>query len=79
MDILEDLKEPYLFTSSDLIKIVEVTPSLKTRITMIQMIGPRLSDPNAQVSTFTDMFRFTEQKQAVEDVLKAVKTLKKAA
>ena len=69
--MLEGLKEPYIFTSNDLIKIVEITPSLKTRIAMITMIAPRLSDPSAHVSTFTDMFRFAEQKQAVEDVLKA--------
>ncbi len=65
------MKEPYLFSSGDLVKIVEVTSSLKTRIAMITMLGPRLSDPNSHVSTFTDMFRFNEDKKTVEEVLKA--------
>jgi len=71
LDILESVKEPYLFSSGDLVKIVEVTSSLKTRIAMITMLGPRLSDPNSHVATFTDMFRFNEDKKTVEEVLKA--------
>ena len=70
MDSLETLKEPYLFCSDDLIAIVEITPSIKTKIEMINIIGPRLVDPSAKVSTFTGMFRFTEDKNTVEEVLK---------
>lgn len=69
--LLETLKEPYLFTSSNLEKIVNITVSLKTRMSMIGLIGPRLTDPNAKISTFTDMFRFSEEKKSVEDILKA--------
>lgn len=57
--------------SDDLIKIAEVTPSLKTRKEMISMIGPRLIDPSAKVSSFTGMFRFSEDKEFVEEILKA--------
>ena len=38
---------------------------------MIGLIGPRLTDPNAKISIFTDMFRFSEDKKSVEDILKA--------
>ena len=69
--LLETLKEPYLFTSSNLEKIVNITVSLKTRMSMIGLIGPRLTDPNAKISIFTDMFRFSEDKKSVEDILKA--------
>ena len=68
---METLKEPYLFTSSNLEKIVNITVSLKTRMSMIGLIGPRLTDPNAKISIFTDMFRFSEDKKSVEDILKA--------
>jgi len=71
LDTLEQLKGPYLFCSDDLLQIVEVTTSLKTRIEMITIIGPRLTDPSAKVSAFTDMFRFAEDKKSVEEVLKA--------
>ena len=69
--LLEILKEPYLFTSSNLEKIVTITVSLKTRMSMIGLIGPRLTDPNSKITIFTDMFRFSEDKKSVEDILKA--------
>lgn len=68
--LLETLKEPYLFTSSNLEKIVNITVSLKTRMSMIGLIGPRLTDPNAKITIFTDMYRFSEDKKSVEDILK---------
>jgi hypothetical protein len=71
LHMLESGKEPYLFSSDDLIQLVEITPSLKTRIEMISMIGPRLTDPTAKVAVFTGMFRYTEDKNIVEEVLKA--------
>ena len=44
------------------------------------MIGPRLIDPKAKVSYFVDLFRFSEDKSVVEDILKArVNTLNATA
>jgi hypothetical protein len=51
--------------------MIEVTPSLKTRIEMIGMIGPRLVDPGAKLTVFMSMFRYSEDKHAVEEILKA--------
>ena len=64
-------KDPYLFTSLQLEEIVRTTPSLKTRLSMIALLGPRLIDPNGRITVFTDMFRFADDKRAVEEVLKS--------
>lgn len=50
LDILEEEKSPFLFSSDDLIKLVnEVTPSVKTRISIISIVAPRLTDPRAKM------------------------------
>ncbi len=64
-------KDPYLFTSLQLEEIVCTTASLKTRLSMIALLGPRLIDPNGRITVFTDMFRFADDKRAVEEVLKS--------
>jgi len=70
LDMLDKLKTPYLFSSAHLIKVCELTPSIKTKIEMIKMLGPRLVDPTAESGTLLDMFRFSEEKAVVEKVLK---------
>ena len=62
---------PYLFTSAQLAEIIAITPSIKTRLAMISMIGPRLTDPRAKVDFFLGLFRFSEEKEKVQEVLKA--------
>ena len=71
LEQLEEMKQPYTFTSADLAKIVEVTPSLKTRISIIRAIAPRLVDPASKIAHFTGLFRFQEDKHTVEEILKA--------
>jgi hypothetical protein len=68
---LDDQKTPYLFTSEALLKLLEVTTSVKTKITMIAMLGPRLVDPKSKMTTFLDIFRYAEEKARVEEILKA--------
>ena len=68
---LEKDKAPYLFTSAHLMALMEITPSVKTRIGFIEKVGPRLTDPRARANEFIGMFRFSEEKQKVEEVLKA--------
>jgi hypothetical protein len=48
-----------------------ITPSLKTKMKFIRMIGPRLIDPNTKTGQFRDIFRFSEEKSEVECLLKA--------
>lgn len=67
---LEQDKKSYLFTSLDLLKILDVTPSVKTRIFMIKLIGPRLTDPKSKANTILGLFRFAEEKRVVEEALK---------
>ena len=71
LQYLEDEKTPYLFSSSQLVEILDITPSVKTRISMIQIIGPRLIDPRSKVDHFLGLFRFSEEKEKVQEVLKA--------
>eukprot|EP00603_Paraphysomonas_imperforata_P006357 CAMPEP_0114420262 /NCGR_PEP_ID=MMETSP0103-20121206/4466_1 /TAXON_ID=37642 ORGANISM="Paraphysomonas imperforata, Strain PA2" /NCGR_SAMPLE_ID=MMETSP0103 /ASSEMBLY_ACC=CAM_ASM_000201 /LENGTH=179 /DNA_ID=CAMNT_0001588735 /DNA_START=49 /DNA_END=585 /DNA_ORIENTATION=- len=68
---LHIMKTPYLFTSEQLITILHITPSVKTRITFIEEIGPRLTDPKAKSAQIIEMFRYSDEKRQVEEVLKA--------
>ena len=68
---LDETKGPYLFTSDDLSKLIEVTTSIRTKISIIGQIGPRLVDPKSKTTYFTGLFRYAEEKSAVEEILKA--------
>eukprot|EP01040_Poterioochromonas_malhamensis_P005515 gene5515-5923_t len=68
---LDEAKTPFLFTSDDLAKIVEVTTSVKTKINIIGQVGARLVDPKSKTAYFTGLFRYAEEKSAVEEILKA--------
>ena len=61
---------PWLFTSMNLKDLVEITPSVKTRLAMIGLIGPRLIDPRAKIDYFLGLFRFSEEKEKVQEILK---------
>lgn len=65
------MKTPYLFTSDSLLQLLEVTTSVKAKLTIIAMIGPRLIDPRAKINQFVDIFRFSEEKDKVSEILKA--------
>lgn len=63
---LHDLKTPYLFTSEQLVALLEITPSIKTRIAFVDEIGPRLTNPKSLSVTICDMFRYSEDKKTSE-------------
>ena len=72
LSFLETEKLPFLFSSMQLMTMVEtITPSVKTRLAMIHQIGPRLIDPKAKASQFIALFRYVEEKEKVEAILKA--------
>jgi hypothetical protein len=52
-------------------KIIMTTTSIRTKLAMIDMIGPRLTDPKAKMEEFLGLFRYADEKSKVEDVLKA--------
>lgn len=68
---LDEAKVPYLFTSENLLRLTEVTTSLRTQLTIIAMIGPRLIDPRGKTTELLDLFRFADQRAKVEEILKA--------
>ena len=68
---LDAEKKGLLFNSQQLMDFCMITESLKTRITFIESICPRVTDPNAMVSKFTDLFRFEDDRSKVEDAFKA--------
>jgi hypothetical protein len=69
--VLDETKGPYLFSSDDLAKMVEVTTSIRTKIAIIGQVGPRLVDPKAKPAYFAGLFRYAEEKSQVEEILKA--------
>jgi hypothetical protein len=71
IELLQVRKIPFLFSSSHLVKMVDITTSLKTKMAFIHAIGPRLVDPGAKSEVLKDLFRFSEQKNEVEEILKA--------
>jgi hypothetical protein len=69
LNILAKQKLKYLFASADLIKILDITPSVKTRLSIIREVGSRLIDPKAKGEYLLGLFRFSEEKQIVEEIL----------
>jgi hypothetical protein len=68
---LSNHKTGFLFSSQELIQILDLIPSKRTQITIIEMIGPRLIDPKKCSNQLLDRFRYAEEKKIVQDILKA--------
>lgn len=68
---LEMEKSPYLFSSAQLIRLLETTDSVKTKLEIISKVSPRLLDPKSKAEELSGLFRFVEDKKRVEDCLKA--------
>ena len=69
--ILEKEKGPFLFTSLQLMVMIDITLSVKTRLAFIEKLGPRLTDPKSKASQFVGLFRYSEEKERVEGILKS--------
>jgi hypothetical protein len=74
LSMLSELKQPYLFSSSNLLELCNLTTSLKTKMAFITHLASRLVDPCKCTTAFMDMFRFAEEKQQVEQLLKDRRT-----
>jgi hypothetical protein len=70
LECLDEEKMPYLFPSEVMMKIVALTPSIRTKIAIITMLGPRLIDPNEHMAELIELFPYSEEKEKVADVLK---------
>jgi hypothetical protein len=54
-----------LFTSEQIMALIETTPSVKTRLSMmLDVLAPRCSDPG-EASAVIESFRFTAERQQV--------------
>ena len=67
---IEKKKQGLLFTSENLITLLELIPSIKTQISIIESLGPRLIDPKSRAEAIIGRYRFAEDKRLVQDVLK---------
>jgi hypothetical protein len=70
LDALEREKQPFMFTCADLIRLLNVTTSIKTKLAMITGTAPRVSDPKAGLEQVTSLFRYAEDKDVVEEAFK---------
>merc|ERR1719329_485890 len=70
LEIIEHEKMAYIFSSADLLKVLNTTESVKTRLKIIQEVAPRLSDPRSKMGEIQGLFRFSEEKSLVEEALK---------
>ena len=68
---LEKRKSVYLFTSQNLLDLMRITESIKSKISIISIVGPRLTDPKERKEEILRVFRYTEQKEIVEKILKS--------
>jgi hypothetical protein len=64
-------KNGYLFSSSQLIQLLDCIPSKQTQVSIIETIGPRLIDPKKYSNEIINRFRFAEEKEIVQSILKA--------
>ena len=70
LKLLESHKQGFLFTSDNLISLLDLIVSKKTQISIIESIGPRLTDPKTRSEDIIGRFRFAEEKRIVQEVLK---------
>ena len=80
INYLDKAKCGYLFNCKQLHDMVMITESLKTRIAFIDLVCPRITDPQTMSQAFVDMFRFEDDKAKVEAAFKArLETVKASA
>lgn len=70
IELLEDRRFPFLFTSEQLLELCALQTSQKTQMRFIEIIAPRLIDPAAKASALTGLFRFNNEKNQVEELLR---------
>lgn len=71
LEHLDSEKTAFLFSCDNLLAMMELTTSIKTKLSMVTMIAPRITDPRAKSTEIANCFRFVNEKTVVEDVLKA--------
>ena len=70
LERLEAEKIPYTFSCENLLELISFTNSIKTKIAVIEMICPRVADPNAKKAEILEKFQYAADKQKVEAAIK---------
>jgi hypothetical protein len=71
LNYVESSKVDYTYSSADLLSILNSITSLKTKMSIIEHIAPRLTDPKRYQTEIMEMFRFVQDKEKVEGLLRA--------
>ncbi|KAJ8601145.1 hypothetical protein CTAYLR_008496 [Chrysophaeum taylorii] len=73
-----DCKEGHLFSCAQILRATLSTPSVRTRLAIVETLGQRCSDPD-KGKPLVDVFAYDKERRAVEAVLSArAKALRKA-
>ena len=70
LDYIDFQRKGYLFTSEVLIILLNSILSIKTRLAVVEMLGPRLIDPNTKPDDILCLFRYSQDKEKVAEILK---------
>lgn len=68
LDFINSQMPSFTFTTAQILSILGCTPSKKTKLKIVGMLGPRSTDP-AQSKALLDEFTYVEDKNYVSEVL----------
>lgn len=71
INFVEQRKAPYLFSTKDITTILNIVSSIRTKITIILLLSPRLTDPSVALDSLIKLFRYSDEKKVIEDAIKA--------
>ena len=71
MEVIEEIKNHYYFESETVLQILHSILSVKTKLAILTALGPRIVDPRPYTQEFIDIFRYAEDKEKVEVIIKA--------
>ena len=70
IDGLETEREEFMFTCSQLLQIMNTTPSKKTKLAFVDILAPRLTNPKDS-SEILNQFPYASEKAQVKELLAA--------
>lgn len=67
---LDERIKPYLLRSGQLMKLLTLSTSKKSKLALINILVPRLVDPKSQAEYFRGLFTFTTDQQIVDVLIR---------
>lgn len=77
IELVKTASNGKLFKCAQLLEMLETTPSVKTQMTFVTLLAPRTSDPGG-ASVIVETFRFSDEKNAVSEMMKNRENILKA-